>query len=116
MADGTQGLKDETLAQLETLRATLTSPQWQIQMMSASAEQKLQNSDLRILADARIAQLEDLQLDRIQEQIDANAAELNYAIASVQNAMSHLQDVTKVLAAATTLLKVVGKVLASIAM
>ena len=116
MADASQDLKKKTLAQLEALRSTLTSADWQIQMMSASAEQKQQNSDLRILADARIAQLEDLQLDRIQEQIDANAAELNDAIASVQNAMSHLQDVTKVLAAATTLLKVVGKVLASIAM
>jgi hypothetical protein len=34
----------------------------------------------------------------------------------VQDALGHLQDVTKVLAAATTLLKVVGKVLASIAL
>ena len=116
MANATQDLKDQTLAQLEALRSTLTSPDWQIQMMSASAEQKQQNSDVRILADARIAQLEDVQLDRIQEQIDANAAALNDAIAGVQGALTDLQDVAKVLAAATSLLKMVGKVLAAIAM
>jgi len=116
MANATQDLKDQTLAQLEALRSTLTSTDWQIQMMSASAEQKQQNSDVRILADARIAQLEDVQLDRIQEQIDANAAALNDAIAGVQGALTDFQDVAKVLAAATSLLKVVGKVLAAIAM
>ena len=116
MANATQDLKDQTLAQLEALRSTLTSTDWQIQMMSASAEQKQQNSDVRILADARIAQLEDVQLDRIQEQIDANAAALDDAIAGVQGALTDLQDVAKVLAAATSLLKVVGKVLAAIAM
>ena len=116
MTNGIQDLKDQTLAQLEALRSTLTSTDWQIRMMSASAEQKQQNSDVRILADARIAQLEDVQLDRIQAQIDANAAALNDAIAGVQDAASHLQDVGKVLAAATTLLKVVGKVFAAVAM
>jgi hypothetical protein len=85
-------------------------------MMSASAEQKQENSDARILADARIAQLEDLQLGRIEAQIDANAAALNDAIAGVQDALGDLQDVPKILAAATTFLKVVGKVLAAIAM
>jgi hypothetical protein len=34
----------------------------------------------------------------------------------VQDALTHLQDVTKVLASASALLKVVGKVLASIAL
>jgi len=116
MANATQNLKDQTLAQLEALRSTLTSTDWQIQMMSASGEQKQQNSDVRILADARIAQLEDIQLDRIQEQIDANAAALNDAIAGVQGALTDLQNVAKVLAAATSLLKVVSKVLAAIAM
>jgi len=116
MADACQDLKNKTLAQLEALRSTLASADWQIRMMSASPEQKQQNSDLRILADARIAQLEDVQLDQIQEQIDANAAALNDAIAGVQHALGDLQDVAKVLAAATTLLKVVGKVLAAIAM
>jgi hypothetical protein len=116
MANACDDLKNATLSQLEALRSTLASDDWQIKMMSASAEQKQENSDLRILADARIAQLEDVQLDRIQEQIDANAAALNDAIAGVQGALGDLQDVTKVLAAATTLLKVVGKVLAAIAL
>jgi hypothetical protein len=116
MANATQDLKNATLAQLEALRSRLASADWQIQMMSASPEQKQENSDVRILADARIAQLEDLQLDRIQEQIDANAAALNDAIAGVQDALGDIQDVTKVLGAATTLLKVVGKVLAAIAL
>lgn len=116
MADACQDLKNETLAQLEALRSTLASPEWQIRMMSAGAEQKQQNSDLRILTDARIAQLEDVQLDQIREQIDANAAELNDAIAGVREVIGDLQEVTKVLAAATTFLKVVGKVLAAIAM
>jgi hypothetical protein len=116
MANDSQDLKDRTLAQLEALRTTLTSTEWQIQMMSANPEQKQQNSDVRILADARIAQLEDVQLAGIQKQIDADAPELSDAIAGVQDALGHLQDVTKVLAAATTLLKVVGKVLASIAL
>ena len=116
MANDSQDLKDRTLAQLEALRTTLTSTEWQIRMMSASPEQKQQNSDVRILADARIAQLEDVQLAGIQKQIDADAPELSDAIAGVQDALGHLQDITKVLAAATALLKVVGKVLASIAL
>ncbi|MGH6897004.1 MAG: hypothetical protein ACREJ5_10715 [Geminicoccaceae bacterium] len=116
MANGTQDLKDQTLAQLEALRTTLTSTEWQIQMMSASPEQKQQNSDVQILADARIAQLEDVQLADLQKQIDADAPELSDAIAVMQDALTHLQDVAKVLAAASTLLKVVGKVFASIAM
>jgi hypothetical protein len=109
-------LKGETLTQLEALRGTLDSTGWQIRMMSASAEQKQQNSDVRILAAARIAQLEDVQLGRIQQQIDADAPALSEAIAGVQDALSDIQDVDKVLAAATSLLKVVGKVLASIAL
>jgi hypothetical protein len=68
MANAFQDLKNKTLAQLEALRTTLASADWQIQMMSASPEQKQQNSDLRILADARIAQLEDVQLAEIQKQ------------------------------------------------
>jgi hypothetical protein len=68
MANDSQDLKDRTLAQLEALRTTLTSTEWQIQMMSANPEQKQQNSDVRILADARIAQLEDVQLAEIQKQ------------------------------------------------
>jgi hypothetical protein len=116
MANATQDLKDETLAQLEALRSTLTSDAWQIQMMSASAEQQQQNSDVRILASARIAQLEDVQFAQIQEQIDVNAPQLNDAIAGVQDALTNLQEVGKVLAAATTFLKVVGKVLAAIAL
>jgi hypothetical protein len=114
MAIPTQDLRNQTLAQLEALRSTLASADWQIRMMGASAEQKQENSDVRILADARIAQLEDLQLDRIEAQIDANAAALNGAIAGVQDALGDLQDVPKVLAAATALLKVVGRVLAVI--
>lgn len=115
MANGTANLKDETLAQLEALRSTLTSDNWQIQMMTASADQKQQNSDLEILTDARIAQLEDVQLERIQEQIDANAAQLSDAIASMKDALGSIQDVGKVLAAASTLLTVVGKVIALMA-
>jgi hypothetical protein len=116
MAIDPEQLKGETLTQLEALRGTLASTGWQIRMMSASAEQKQQNSDVRILADARIAQLADVQLDRIQQQIDADAPALSEAIAGVQDALSDIQDVDKVLAAATSLLKVVGKVLASIAL
>jgi uncharacterized Fe-S cluster-containing radical SAM superfamily enzyme len=115
MANGTGNLKDETLAQLEALRSTLTSEAWQIQMMSADADQKQQTSDLEILTDARIAQLEDAQLDRIQEQIDANAPQLNDAIAGMKDALGSIQDVGKVLTAATTLLKVVGRVVALMA-
>jgi uncharacterized Fe-S cluster-containing radical SAM superfamily enzyme len=115
MASDSANLKNDTLAQLEALRSTLTSDQWQIQMMSASAEQKQQNSDLQILADARIAQLEDVQLDRIETQIDANAAQLSDAIAGVKDALSDIQDIGKVLSAATTMLKIVGKVVALMA-
>jgi hypothetical protein len=116
MADSTQELKDQTLAQLEALRSTLASSAWQIQMMSASLEQKQQSSDARILADARIAQLEDVQLDQIDERIDADAPALNDAIAGMQSALSDLQDAAKVLAAASALLTVVGRVLAAIAL
>jgi hypothetical protein len=116
MVNATQNLKDETLAQLQALRSKLTSDAWQIQIMSASAEQQQQNSDLRILASARIAQLEDVQFAQIEEQIDANAPQLSDAIAGVQNALTDLQDVGKVLTAATTFLKVVGKVLAAVAL
>ena len=115
MGNDISNLKDETLAQLQALRSTLTSDQWQIQMMSASAEQKQQNSDLQILADARIAQLEDVQLDRIEQQIDANAAQLSDAIAGLKDALGDIQDIGKVLSAATTLLKIVGKVVALMA-
>ena len=116
MADSTQELKDQTLAQLEALRSTLASSEWQIRMMSASPEQKQQSSDARILADARIAQLEDLQLDQIDQRIDADAPALNDAIAGMQSALSDLQDAAKVLAAASVLLKVVGRVLAATAL
>jgi hypothetical protein len=84
-------------------------------MMSADADQKQQNSDLEILADARIAQLEDAQFERIQDQIDANAAQLTNAIAGMKDALGSIQDVGKVLTAASTLLKVVGKVVALMA-
>jgi hypothetical protein len=116
MANGSQDLKDKTLAQLEALRTALTSTDWEVEMMSASPEQKQQNSDVRILADARIAQLEDVQLAQIQDEIDADAGALNDAIDGVQDALSDLQDVAKILAAASTLLKVVGRILASTAM
>jgi beta-phosphoglucomutase-like phosphatase (HAD superfamily) len=116
MASGSQDLKDKTLGQLEALRTALTSTDWEVEMMSASPEQKQQNSDVRILADARIAQLENVQLAQIEDEIDADAATLSDAIDGVQDALSDLQDVAKVLAAASTLLKVVGRVLASTAM
>jgi hypothetical protein len=115
MANDSPNLKDETLAQLEALRSTLTSDSWEIQMMSADADQKQQNSDLEILTDARIAQLENAQLDRIQEQIDANSAELSSAIAGVKDALGDIQEVSKVLSAAATLLKVAGRMIALMA-
>jgi hypothetical protein len=115
MVNGTGNLKDETLAQLEALRSALTSDDWQIQMMGADADQKQQSSDLEILADARIAQLEDAQLDRIQQQIDANAPQLNDAIAGMKDALGSIQDIGKVLTAAGTLLKVVGRIVALMA-
>jgi 2C-methyl-D-erythritol 2,4-cyclodiphosphate synthase len=116
MADSTQELKDKTLAQLEALRSTLASTDWQIKMMSASPEQKQQSSDVRILADARIAQLENVLLGEIDQQIDADAPALNDAIAGMQSALGDLKDAAKVLAAASALLKIVGRVLASIAL
>jgi hypothetical protein len=88
MASGSQDLKDKTLGQLEALRTALTSTDWEVEMMSASPEQKQQNSDVRILADARIAQLEDVQLAQIQDEIDADAATLSDAIDGVQDALS----------------------------
>ena len=115
MANGTEDLKDQTLAQLEALRTKLTSPDWQMQMMSCSVAEQGQNSDLLILLDARIAQLEDAQLAQIQQNIDACRAELDDAIAGVQNALTDIKDAGKVLAAASALLKVVGQVLTMVA-
>jgi 2C-methyl-D-erythritol 2,4-cyclodiphosphate synthase len=115
MASQNQNLKDETLAQLEALRGMLTSDTWQIQMMSADPDQKQQNSDVEILVDARIAQLEDAQLGQIQAQIDANAPQLSDAIAGMKDALGSIQEIGKVLTAATTLLKVVGRVVALMA-
>ena len=115
MANGTGDLKDQTLAQLEALRTKLTSADWQMQMMSCSAAEQGQNSDLLILLDARIAQLEDVQFAQIQKNIDACRDELSDAIAGVQNALTDIKDVGKVLAAASALLKVVGQVVALLA-
>ena len=115
MANGTGDLKDKTLAQLEALRSKLTSANWQMQMLSRSAAEQGQNSDLLILLDARIAQLEDAQLTQIQKNIDACRAALDDAIAGVQEALTDIKDVGKVLAAASTLLKVVGQVVALVA-
>ena len=112
MANDTEDLKGKTLAQLEALRAKLTSADWQTQVMSCSAAQQGQNADLLILLDARIAQLEDVQFAQIQQNIDACQAELNDAIAGVQNALTDINDVGKVLATASALLTVVGQVLA----
>jgi hypothetical protein len=70
----------------------------------------------QILADARIAQLEDVQLGQIDQQIDADAPALNDAIAGMQRALGDLQDAAKVLVAASALLKVVGRVLTSVAL
>jgi hypothetical protein len=116
MADSPQDLKDQTLAQLDALRSTLASADWQTRMLSASPEQKQQSSDAQILADARIAQLEDVQLGQIDQQIDADAPALNDAIAGMQRALGDLQDAAKVLVAASALLKVVGRVLTSVAL
>ena len=115
MVNGTEDLKDQTLAQLEALRSKLTSTDWQMQMMSSSAAEQGENSDLLILLDARIAQLEDVQLAQIQGSIDACGAELNEAIGGVQSALADIKDVGKVLAAASAFLKVVGQVLAVVA-
>lgn len=115
MANGTAELKEKTLAQLEALRSKLTSPDWQIQMTSESAAEQGQNSDLLILLDARIAQLDDVQFAQIQKSIDACRADLSDAIAGVQKALTDINDVSKVLAAASTLLKVVGQVVALVA-
>src|SRR5262245_32903207 len=115
MTNGTGDLKDETLAQLEALRSKLTSADWQMQMLSCSAAERGQNSDLLILLDARIAQLDDVQLTQIQKNIDTCQAELDDAIASVQEALTDIKDVGKVLAAASTLLNVVGQVVALVA-
>ncbi len=115
MANSTPDLKDKTLAQLQALRSKLTSADWQIQMMDASAAEQGQNSDLRILLDARIAQLENVQLAQIQKSIDASQAPLNAAIAGIQSALTDIKDVGKVLATASELLKVVGQVLAAVA-
>ena len=115
MADGTADLKDQTLAQLEALRSKLTSPAWQMQMMNESAAEQGQNSDLLILLNARIAQLDNVQLAQIAQGIDSCRAELSDAIAGVQEALTDIGDVSKVLAAASALLKVVGQVLTFVA-
>ena len=112
MVNDTEDLKGKTLAQLEALRTKLTSAEWQMQMMNCSAAEQGQNSNLLILLDARIAQLENVQFAQIQQNIDACQAELNDAIAGVQNALTDINDVGKVLATASTLLTVVGQVLA----
>jgi len=112
MVNDTEDLKGKTLAQLEALRTQLTSADWQLQMMSCSVTQQGQNSDLLILLDARIAQLENAQFAQIQRNIDARQVELNDAISGVQNAISDIGDVGQVLAAASALLTVVGQVLA----
>ena len=112
MVNGTEDLKGKTLAQLDALRTQLTSADWQLQMMSCSVTQQGQNSDLLILLDARIAQLENAQFAQIQRNIDACQVELNDAISGVENAISDIGDVGQVLAAASALLKVVGQVLA----
>lgn len=115
MANSTTDLKDKTLTQLQALRSKLASADWQIQMMDASAAEQGQNSDLRILLDARIAQLENAQFADIQKRIDARRAPLSDAIAGVQGALTDIKDVAKVLAATSALLKVVGQVLAAVA-
>jgi hypothetical protein len=115
MANGTADLKDQTLAQLEAVRSKLTSADWQLQMMNESAAEQGQNSDLLILLDARIAQLDDVQLAQVAKGIDSRRAELNSAIAGVQAALTDIKDVSKVLAAASALLKVVGQVLSFVA-
>jgi molybdenum cofactor biosynthesis enzyme MoaA len=115
MTNGTAELKDKSLAQLEALRSRLTSPEWQIRIVGESAQEQGQNSDLLILLDARIAQLEDVQLAQIQKSIDACRAELNDAIAGVREALSDIEDLSKVLAAGNALLKVVGRILAVVA-
>ena len=112
MANDTEGLKGKTLAQLDALRTKLTSADWQTQVMSCSAAKQGRNADLLILLDERIAQLEDVQFAQIQKNIDACQAELNDAIAGVQNALTDVNDVGKVLAAASGLLTVVGQVVA----
>jgi hypothetical protein len=115
MVDGIADLKDQTLAQLEALRSKLTSADWQMQMMHESAAAQGQNSDLLILLDARIAQLDDVQLAQIQKNIGSCRTELDNAIAGVQKALADIADVSKVLAAGSALLKVVGQVLSFVA-
>jgi hypothetical protein len=115
MVNCTEDLKGKTLAQLEALRIQLTSADWQMRMMSCSVAEQGQNSNLLILLDARIAQLEDVQFAQIQRSIDACQVELNDAVSGVQNALSDVGDVGKVLAAASTLLTAVGQVLAVVA-
>jgi hypothetical protein len=115
MVNCTEDLKGKTLAQLEALRIQLTSADWQMRMMSCSVAEQDQNSNLLILLDARIAQLEDVQFAQIQRSIDACQVELNDAVSGVQNALSDVGDVGKVLAAASTLLTAVGQVLAMVA-
>ena len=115
MSNGTDNLQDKTLAELQALRTTLTSTDWLIQMMSASAQQKQQNADLRILLDAKIAELENVQFAQISDQMTANQDALNDAIADMQDALGDIQDIEKVLVAANQILKVVVKVLLFVA-
>jgi hypothetical protein len=115
MTNGTADLKDQTLAQLEALRNRLTSTDWQMQMTNESAAEQGQNSDLLILLDARIAQLDNVQLAQIAKNIDSCRVALSDAISGVQEALTGIKDVSKVLAAASALLKVVGQVLSVVA-
>ena len=115
MVNDAEDFRGKTLAQLEALRTQMTSADWQMRVMSCSAAEQDQNSDLQILLDARIAQLEDVQFAQIQKNIDACQVELNDAITGVQNALSDIEDVGQLLSAATELLTVVGKVLTVVA-
>ena len=116
MGNDISNLKDETLAQLQALRSTLTSDQWQIQMMSASAEQKQQNSDLQNprRRPHRPARGRSARPDRAADRRE-RGRKLSDAIAGLKDALGDIQDIGKVLSAATTLLKIVGKVVALMA-
>ena len=108
-------LKDKTLAELQALRSKLSSISWLIRMFTASEQQKQEYADLRILLDARIAQLENAELAQIRDKMTANQSALNNAIADMQDALEDIEDVEKVLKAATQFLKVVGEVLSLVA-
>ena len=106
-----QELQGKTLAQLQALRLTLTSTEWRIEMLTAGDQQRQEDSDLRILLDARIAQLENVQFAQIRDLMQANETELNQATDDMADALGDIKDVDKVLVAATTFLKIVRKVL-----